>query len=236
MVSTPRSLVTALARALRSTSSDSAECGSAVTTLAAIFVGDSTRNVVSSCNRVASRAPISWSPSTGSTATLVTFEWKTPSLAWSCFVTQDCSNDPTVTLLLCIVSTATNATQAPARQPCSRKDPATTRLRVMTRTASHPSRLPARAPARLRMCVLESIFIYEIVQQERCLTRGSLAHRLQPVELFAFIGRPAGIRLSCFADQGVYYFRSLNKIEPRKLGRIKCVAPGCCGRSKIPIE
>src|SRR6185295_11454764 len=180
MLSTPRSLVTALARALRSPSSDSAECGPAVTTLAAIFVGDSTRNVVSCCNKVASRAPISWSPSTGSTATLVTFEWETPSLVWSCVATQDCSNDPnvtllfltapcatqdcsndpTVTLLLCIVSTATIATQAPARQPCRRKDPATTRLRVMTRTASHPSRLPARAAARSRMFVLEGIFIY----------------------------------------------------------------------------
>src|SRR6185295_9286699 len=119
---------------------------------------------------VASRAPISWSPSTGSTAMLVTFERKTPSLVWSCFATQDCSNDPTVTLLLCIVSTATNATQAPARQPCSRKDQATTRLRVMTRTASHPSRLPVRAAARSRIFVLEVIFIYEIVQQEGCLT------------------------------------------------------------------
>jgi len=85
----------------------------------------------------------------------------------------------------------------------------------MTRTASHPSRLPARAAARSRMFVLEGIFIYEMGQQERCLTRGSLAHHLQPVELFAFIERPAEIRLSCFTEQGVYYFSSLNKIERR---------------------
>lgn len=85
----------------------------------------------------------------------------------------------------------------------------------MTRTASHPSRLPALAAARSRIFVVALIFIYEIIQQKRCLTRGSLAHRLQPVELFALIGRPAGIRLSCFTEQGVYYFSSLNKIERR---------------------
>ena len=41
---------------------------------------------------VASRVPISGSPSTGRTATLVTFEFWTASPDWSCCATHDCSN------------------------------------------------------------------------------------------------------------------------------------------------
>src|SRR5262249_29574649 len=122
-VSTPKFRVTSLARVLRSASSACAERGSIAVSPAPMLVGTSTRNAVSCCNMVASRSLISGSPSTGRTATLVTFKFLTASLDWSCDATQDCSNGPKATVLLLIESTATAATHTPARQPCSRKDP-----------------------------------------------------------------------------------------------------------------
>lgn len=62
-----------------------------------IGCGDSTRKVVSCCNKVASRAPISGSPSTGSTATLVIFKLSTAALDRSFCATHDCSKGPKVT-------------------------------------------------------------------------------------------------------------------------------------------
>jgi len=176
-----------------------------------MLVGTSTRNAVSCCNKVASRAPISGSPSTGRTATLVTFKSWTASLDWSCSATHDCSNGPKITLLSLIESTDTNATQAPARQPCSRKDPVTTRLRVMARTQSR--RLPARTVPRSKVSVIESSFMKRYLHKRRALLNRA-SHTSSNLSRYLLL--PTGQRKyapSIPLNRGSETYSSMNKME-----------------------